>query len=311
MDAILTATTLVKSYGRIRAADGIDLDVYPKEIYGLLGPNGSGKTTTLSMLAGILRPDSGVVRLDGVSVSHSAARLKLGFVPQEIALYPQMTAAENLTFFGRMQGVRGKTLRTRVHDALDVVDLAAQANRRIETFSSGMKRRANIAVALVHLPDVIIMDEPTVGVDPQSRNAILDQVAELAAAGAAVVFASHYMEEVQRLCSRIGIIDAGKILATGTVRDLLAKSAAGSRIVLTAAADAEEILRSLVLRLPGEADFRRTGHEFHIKASKPTDTLTQLLRMAEDAGVPVQGAQLIQPVLEDVFLELTGKALRE
>jgi ABC-2 type transport system ATP-binding protein len=311
MEAVLTATGLVKAYGQLRAVDGIDLAVYPKEVYGLLGPNGSGKTTTLSMLAGILRPDSGQVRVAGIPVTHSAARARLGLVPQEIALYPQMTAAENLAFFGRMQGMTGKTLRTRVDEVLEIVDLTARAKQRVERFSSGMKRRVNIAVALVHSPDLLIMDEPTVGVDPQSRNAILDQVNALAAAGTAVIFASHYMEEVQRLCNRIAIIDAGKILATGTVRELLSDSPSRTRIVLTVAAGEEERLHSLVQDLPGDAEVQGSGQELHLLASKPAELLTPLLRAAEAAGVLLQGVQLIQPSLEDVFLELTGKALRE
>jgi linearmycin/streptolysin S transport system ATP-binding protein len=311
MDAMLTATTLVKSYGRVRAVDGIDLEVYPKEIYGLLGPNGSGKTTTLSMLAGVLRPDAGEVRLAGVTVARSATRLRLGLVPQEIALYPQLTAAENLTFFGRMQGMHGRPLRAGVRQALEDVDLAAHAGDRVERFSSGMKRRANIAVALVHSPDVLIMDEPTVGVDPQSRNAILGQIAALAAAGTAVVFASHYMEEVQRLCSRIGVIDAGKILATGTVGELLTWSSARSRLILSVATEAEDKLLSLVPALPGDVDIQRVGEEFHILVDRPAEILTPLLRMAEESGVRVHGIRLVQPTLEDTFLELTGKQLRE
>jgi ABC-2 type transport system ATP-binding protein len=301
-----------KSFGRVRAVAAIDLDVCPKEIYGLLGPNGSGKSTTLSMLAGVLRPGSGDIRLDGVAVSHSAARARLGYVPQEVALYPQMTAAENLSFFGRMQGVRGKTLRRRVRAALDVVDLAAHADRRVERFSAGMKRRANIAAALVHAPDVLIMDEPTVGVDPQSRNAILSQVAELAAGGSAVVFASHYMEEVQRLCGRVGIIDAGRILVEGPIQDVLARSAARSRIALTGQAESDETLRSMLGRvLPDGLSVRKAGHEFHVQTGTPGATLAQLLRAADDAGVALGDVRLIKPTLEDVFLELTGKALRE
>jgi ABC-2 type transport system ATP-binding protein len=311
MEPVLTATGLVKSYGQLRAVDGIDLAVYPKEVYGLLGPNGSGKTTTLSMLAGILRPDSGEVRVAGTPVTQSAARARLGLVPQEIALYPQMTAAENLAFFGRMQGMTGKTLRTRVDEVLEIVDLTARAKQRVERFSSGMKRRVNIAAALVHSPDLLIMDEPTVGVDPQSRNAILDQINALAAAGTAVIFASHYMEEVQRLCNRIAIIDAGKILATGTVRELLSDSPSRTRIVLTVSAGEEERLHSLVQDLPGDAEVQGSGQELHLLASKPAELLTPLLRAAEAAGVLLQGVQLIQPSLEDVFLELTGKALRE
>lgn len=311
MTPVLTAESLVKSYGKVRAVAGIDLHVEPKEIYGLLGPNGSGKTTTLSMLAGVLRPDSGVVRLEGVTVARPATRLRLGFVPQEIALYPQITTAENLAFFGRMQGLRRKALRAGVSEALDIVDLTAQAGKRVDRLSTGMKRRANIAVALVHSPDVLIMDEPTVGVDPQSRNAILDQVAALAAAGRAVIFASHYMEEVQRLCSRIGIVDAGKIISAGTVQDLLSKSKSASRVVLTADAETEERLRSLILGLSCEVDYHSAAHEFHMPASDPEALLTRLLSMIAEAGVPIQRVQLVQPTLEDMFLELTGKALRE
>jgi len=311
VDAILRAAGLVKSYGQVRAVDGVDLEVYPKEIYGLLGPNGSGKTTTLSMLAGVLRPDEGAVKIDAVSVARSAARLKLGFVPQEIALYPQMTAAENVRFFGRMQGLHGQRLRERTADALELVGLGTYANRRVATFSSGMKRRANIAVALVHSPEVLIMDEPTVGVDPHSRNAILQQLTVLADAGCGIVFASHYMEEVQRLCTRIGIIDAGKIMATGTVAELMARSAARSRIVLTAAGECEATLRSLVARLPDDATCRSDGHEFHIQARQADELLGQLLPIATDAGIAFEGIQLIQPTLEDAFLEFTGKDLRE
>ena len=312
MNSILTAVNLTKAYGSAPAVTGVDLDVDPKEIYGLLGPNGSGKTTILSMLAGITRPDSGFVHVGGIEVSHSAARAKIGFVPQEIALYPRMTTAENLRFFGRMQGINGKTLRKRVGEALEIVDLAAYADSSIDRLSSGMKRRANIAAALVHSPDVIIMDEPTVGVDLQSRNAILDRIATLADNGSAVVFASHYIEEVQRLSTRVGVIDAGRILATGTIQELIAKSASRSHIVLTADVGVEQSLRLLSLQQPSDGtDIRRIGSELQIRIGTSTQMTAQFLRMIEEAGIAVQLIQIAQPTLEDVFLELTGRTLRQ
>jgi ABC-2 type transport system ATP-binding protein len=311
MVAVLVAEELMKSYGSVRAVGAISLEVAPGEIYGLLGPNGAGKTTTLSMITGILRPDSGSVYIGGVPVSKPRARTRLGLVPQEVALYPQLTATENLHFFGRMQGRRGKDLRQRAREALDVVGLSAHAKKRIGTFSGGMQRRANIAVALVHSPDIIVMDEPTVGVDSQSRNAILDQVRQLAATGVAVVFASHYMDEVQRICDRIGIIDGGEMVATGTVPEILAKAAAPSRLVVTTSGDHRGTLQESLRSLPGVKEIQAVRDELHVLVDTSVVNITSLLHTADIANVPLHSVQLIRPTLEDVFLELTGKALRE
>ncbi|HEX6470701.1 MAG TPA: ABC transporter ATP-binding protein [Streptosporangiaceae bacterium] len=311
MSAVLVADRLVKSYRSVRAVHEISLEVAPGEIYGLLGPNGAGKTTTLSMITGILRPDSGSVHIDGVSITRARARGRLGLVPQEIALYPELTALENLHFFGHMQGRRGRDLQRRALDALAVVGLAGHAKKRTATFSGGMKRRLNIAVALVHSPDVIVLDEPTAGVDSQSRNAILDQVRQLADAGAAVVFASHYMDEVQRLCDRIGIIDGGEMVVTGTVSEILAKAVARPRFVLTADDRQYSELEDSLRTLAEVVETSVVRDELHVLVSDSSVNVTSLLHVAEIANVPLRGLQFIRPTLEDVFLELTGKALRE
>jgi ABC-2 type transport system ATP-binding protein len=311
MSAVLVADRLVKSYRSVRAVHEISLEVAPGEIFGLLGPNGAGKTTTLSMITGILRPDSGSVHIDGVPITRARARGRLGLVPQEIALYPELTALENLHFFGHMQGRHGRDLQRRARDALAVVGLAGHAKKRTATFSGGMKRRLNIAVALVHSPDVIVLDEPTAGVDSQSRNAILDQVRQLADAGAAVVFASHYMDEVQRLCDRIGIIDGGEMVVTGTVSEILAKAVARPRFVLTADDRRYGALEDSLRTLAEVVETSVVRDELHVLVNDSSVSVTSLLHVAEIANVPLRGLQFIRPTLEDVFLELTGKALRE
>jgi ABC-2 type transport system ATP-binding protein len=263
------------------------------------------------MITGILRPDAGSVHIGGVPVTKTRARSRLGLVPQEIALYPELTALENLHFFGRMQGKRGRDLRQCAREALDIVGLSAQAKKRISTFSGGMKRRVNIAIALVHSPDVIVMDEPTVGVDSQSRNAILDKVSQLAATGVSVVFASHYMDEVQRLCDRLGIVDGGEMVATGTVPEILANTAAPSRLVVSTTDDRRAALEESLDKLPGVKEIVPVGDELHVLVDDALVSVGALLRVADDAGVPLQGVQFVRPTLQDVFLELTGKALRE
>lgn len=313
MTSVLRAERLQKSYGKIRAVKDVTIEVAPGEIYGLLGPNGSGKTTTLSMLAGILQPDAGSVLIGGLPVSQPRARKRLGLVPQEVALYPQLTAAENIRYFGRMQGMSGGKLSTRTAEVLEMVDLAAHATRRVEKFSSGMRRRANIAAALVHEPDVIILDEPTVGVDSQSRNAILDEIRALADKRAAVVFASHYMYEVERLCTRLSIIDSGHIIASGTVEDLMATSAAKSksRIVVTTDAMWHEQIGDKIRTVNGVNDLWFTGNDVHIGVDDADSVLSPLVQAMSAISAPVSSVRMSRPSLEDVFLELTGKDLRE
>jgi ABC-2 type transport system ATP-binding protein len=218
---MLKALDLRKSYGSTVAVAGVSLDVSPGEVVGLLGPNGAGKSTTVSMICGLLEPDGGEITVDGERMGADApVKRAVGFVPQEIALYEDLSAVGNLELFGALYGVSGPRLTERVHAALEVVGLADRAKAKPSTFSGGMKRRLNIACALVHDPKLILLDEPTVGVDPQSRNAIFANIESLRAAGKAIVYTTHYMEEAERLCDRIVIVDHGRVVASGTARSL-------------------------------------------------------------------------------------------
>ncbi|HWH31108.1 MAG TPA: ABC transporter ATP-binding protein [Egibacteraceae bacterium] len=223
MITVLRCEGLRQAYGRRVAVDGVGFTIAEGEAYGLLGPNGAGKTTTISMLCGLLSPDAGHVEVAGhrMDAEPFAAKALIGYVPQELALYPDLSARENLTFFGRVQGLSGAELRARVAHALEVAGLVDRAGDRVEAYSGGMKRRVNIAVGLLHRPKLLVLDEPTVGVDPQSRAAILDTVQALNADGMALLYTSHYMEEVERVCHRIGILDEGRLIAEGTHDELV------------------------------------------------------------------------------------------
>ena len=224
MVTVLRCEGLRKRFGDRTAVDGVGFTIAAGEAYGLLGPNGAGKTTTISMLCGLLRPDAGEVAVDGhrMDAEPFAAKALIGYVPQDLALYPDLSARENLEFFGRMQGLVRADLRARVAEALDVAQLADRADDRVEAYSGGMKRRLNIAVGLLHRPRLLVLDEPTVGVDPQSRAAILDTVEALNREGMALLYTSHYMEEVERVCHRIGVMDQGRLIAEGTHDELIA-----------------------------------------------------------------------------------------
>jgi ABC-2 type transport system ATP-binding protein len=226
-DSVMLAVDgLTKSYGDRRVVDGLSFRVGVGETLGLLGPNGSGKTTTISMIAGVLAADSGSITIAGepMSATGRAAKRHVGLVPQDIALYDDLSAVENLRFFGRLHGLGRRQLNQRIDDVLDIVGLSDRRNDRVGEFSGGMQRRANIAAGMLHEPSLLILDEPTVGVDPQSRNQILDAVAELGGSGLSVIYTTHYMEEAERLCDRVCIIDEGRLLATGTQAELLAQS---------------------------------------------------------------------------------------
>ena len=222
MNGIVQVNDLVKRFGDVTAVDGVSFEIAEGEIFGLLGPNGAGKTTTISAISCLLDPDSGEVLVDGRSTRRDsvAVRRALGVVPQEIALYPTLTAAENLRFWARMYGLSGKGLSDAVDYGLSMAGLEDKAKKRVETFSGGMKRRINIAAGVLHRPKVLLMDEPTVGIDPQSRNHILGTVRDLNADGMTVLYTSHYMDEVEALCDRIAIVDHGKVIASGTIEEL-------------------------------------------------------------------------------------------
>jgi ABC-2 type transport system ATP-binding protein len=303
---------LVRRFGERVAVDRVGFAIAPGETYGLLGPNGAGKTTTISMIAGILRADAGTVHLNGVAVSTAPneAKRAVGFVPQHIALFEDLTAKENLRFFGGLQGMSGRRLNQRIAATLDLVGLADRGDDRIDSYSGGMQRRANIAVGLLHEPKLLILDEPTAGVDPQSRNQILESVERLGDAGLAVLYTTHYMEEAERLCDRVGIIDAGRLVAEGTRRELIAQIGEHDRIVVRTAGDLGELARS-TSALPGVAGTEMRPGELDVRADDAAAVLGPIVAAATRLGVEVSGIEVREPNLEAVFLHLTGKALRD
>ena len=244
---VLDCRDLRKSFGDRVAVDGVGFTIAPGETYGLLGPNGAGKTTSISMICGILARDGGTVSVAGqpVDVGTPAAKAAIGYVPQELAIYPDLTARENLAFFARLYGLKGADARARIDNVLDVVGLTDRAGDRTDQYSGGMKRRLNIAIGLLHRPQLLVLDEPTVGVDPQSRNAILESVEALGREGMAILYTTHYMEEAERLCHRVGIIDTGKIRAEGTRRELVALIGQRDKVNLSASGDLAAAARSL------------------------------------------------------------------
>jgi ABC-2 type transport system ATP-binding protein len=310
--SILSVTNLQKRFGDLKAVDGVSFQVGEGESYGLLGPNGAGKTTTISMVCGLMKKDSGEVVVAGQPMNGSGTMAKkaIGYVPQDIALYPDMTAIENLKFFGRLYGLSGRKLRQRVEAALGIVGLKERAKDRVSEYSGGMKRRLNIAAGLLHEPRLLVLDEPTVGVDPQSRNAILENVEELKAQGIAVLYTTHYMEEAERLCDRVGIIDQGKIIAEGTRRELVSSIGQRDRVELTATGDLQAFAhQAQMIDEVDEASVTEQGVGLLCKEGRRL--LPRLLELAEESKVDVSSVEVFEPDLEAVFLNLTGKALRD
>ncbi|MBN2083865.1 MAG: ABC transporter ATP-binding protein [Anaerolineales bacterium] len=312
MEQAIQVQDLRKAFGAIPAVDGVSFSVGCGEIFSLLGPNGAGKTTTISMLAGLLRPDSGDAALLGNSVTRQAARARavLGVVPQDIALYMDLSARENLSFWGKMYTLRGKALNRRVDEVLEVIGLADRQKERVGTFSGGMKRRVNIGVALLHKPPVVIMDEPTVGIDPQSRRHILDAVKELRGHGMTVLYTTHYMEEAEELSDRVAVMDKGKIIACGTNAELIRMVGQDTRIELALNAESGRVIdpwRSLEgIRGVTAEDGRIT-----VLAADSNAVLPRLFESAASRGVRITSLEIREPNLEAVFLHLTGRALRD
>ncbi len=309
---VLVAEALRRSYGERVVVDGVSLSIAPGATYGLLGPNGAGKTTTISMVCGLLAADAGTVRVLGepMSTGRCAAKRHLGLVPQELALYPDLSARENLEFFGRLQGLDASTTRRRAGEVLELVGLADRAGERIDAYSGGMKRRCNIAAALLHEPELLILDEPTVGVDPQSRNSILSGIAELQREGLAVLYTTHYMEEAERLCDRIGIMDEGRMIAEGSTSELVEMVAAHPIVRLRA--DGElDVLATRLAEVTGVERVIPADGRLDVVVTQPGTVLAAVLEAAETAPVALTGIEVDSPDLEDVFLHLTGKALRD
>jgi ABC-2 type transport system ATP-binding protein len=312
MTAALVCEGLVKRYGDRAVVDHVGFHIDEGEAYGLLGPNGAGKTTTISMIVGLLRPDAGTVTVGGISVADDpvAAKRLIGYVPQEIALYPELTARENLRYFGRLYGIPRRELAGRITEALAMVGLTDRGDDKVDTYSGGMKRRTNIAVALLHRPRLLILDEPTVGVDPQSRVAILDQVERLVENGISLLYTSHYMEEVDRVCTRVGIMDRGKVVADGTKQELVAEVGGMDRVELVLDGDvasAAEKLRTV----DGVAEAVITGAtSVRLLATGGRHLLPTLLGTVSGVAA-VTGVEVIEPDLEAAFLHLTGSTLRD
>ena len=309
---MLVCAGLCKTFGDRVAVDDVSFHIDVGETYGLLGPNGAGKTTTISMACGLLTRDAGEVTVAGQSVGprSTAAKAAIGLVPQEVALYEDLSGEENLRFFGRLQGLTGREVARRVGEVLELVGLADRGRDRVGTYSGGMKRRANIAAGLLHRPRLLVLDEPTVGVDPQSRNAILSSVEALSDEGLSVLYTTHYMEEAERLCDRVGIIDEGRLVAEGDRRALIAKLGAGDRVEVTATGDVPAFAAA-VGELPGTLGVERNDGRVIVRVDDGSAALAGIVAAGERTGMVIGGIELVEPDLEDVFLGLTGKALRD
>jgi ABC-2 type transport system ATP-binding protein len=309
---VLSCQGLRRAFGKLVAVDGVSFTIRAGETYGLLGPNGAGKTTTILMVAGILPPEAGTVLVDGLPMTTHAieAKRRLGYVPQEVALYPDLTGRENLRFFARLYGMSRAQTRHRVAEVLEIVGLADRGGDLVKTYSGGMSRRLNIGVGLLHRPRLLVLDEPTVGVDPQSRNAILTSIQELGAQGIAVLYTTHYMEEAQRLCDRIGIIDAGRLIAEGTPRELTNLVGEGDRVRLGAEGDLEAGARRL-RELPTVRRATVGADGIELLDTDARTALPGILAAAAGAGLAVRAVSVEEPDLEAVFLHLTGKTLRD
>ena len=310
---MLRCEGLTRRYGDRLAVDDLSFEIRSGETYGLLGPNGAGKTTAISMVAGILSPDAGTVTVAGerVRASRGAGKAAIGLVPQEVALYTDLTAEENLRFFGRLQGLSGRALDSRITDVLEVVGLRERAGERIDTYSGGMQRRANIAAGLLHRPTLLILDEPTVGVDPQSRNQILSSIEVLGGEGLAVLYTTHYMEEAERLCDRVGIIDGGRLVAEGSRDELIARVEGHARVEVRVIGDATTLagrVRDTPAVLTAES---ADGSTLALVVDDVASALSAVVRLADEGRISLVGIEVQEPDLEDVFLHLTGKALRD
>jgi ABC-2 type transport system ATP-binding protein len=311
-EPVLTCRGLRKTFDERVAVDDVGFTIAPGETYGLLGPNGAGKTTTISMICGLLSRDGGEVLIEGRPLDTRTVDVKasIGFVPQEIAIYPDLTATENLRFFAALYALRGEELEVRIAEILETVGLADRADERTAGFSGGMKRRLNIGLGLLNRPSLLVLDEPTVGVDPQSRNAILESVAALSREGMAVLYTTHYMEEAERLCDRVGIIDEGHLKAEGTRRELVAMVGEHDRLRLGVRGDGAPAATAL-RALPAVVDATASDGAIDLLVRDARMALAEVVRTAADAGAEIETVEVREPNLEAVFLHLTGKALRD
>jgi ABC-2 type transport system ATP-binding protein len=330
MPPILEVDTLVKNFGSFPAVKGVSFTVEEGEVFGLLGPNGAGKTTTISMLTGVLQPTSGAARIGGHDVVKDPMQVKrlIGLVPQDLALCPTLSARANLSYFGSLYGLRGKDLQQRVDDVLEIVALTDRQKDAVEKFSGGMKRRVNIAAGLVHQPRLLFLDEPTVGVDPQSRNHIFESVLKLnRERGMSIIYTSHYMEEVELLCSRVAIVDQGKIIALDTIKNLIAMLGGGviqvglrqcDEALLASLTALPSVRQATLAAQPSEAPAVENAQPavpeaylVKIEAEKGQEAIVNIFGLLNEKDIQITSLDILEPNLESVFLHLTGKKLRE
>lgn len=314
MTSILEVQNLVKNYGDFKAVKGVSFNIEEGEIFSLLGPNGAGKTTTISMLSTLYTPTSGDAIIGGHSVTKDPMGVRniIGVVPQDLALYEDLTARENLIFWGQMYNLSGKSLTTRVDEVLEQIGLTDKAKDRVKTYSGGMKRRVNIGVGLLHKPRLLFMDEPTVGIDPQSRRAILDTVKDLNKQGMTLLYTTHYMEEAEELSNRVGIIDHGELIAIGSQKELTQQVGQSETLILHI--NENDDPQALIPSFKGIKDVLEAnviGTEISIITPSAKDVLASVVSKANERGIKIRSIDIREPNLEAVFLHLTGRALRD
>ncbi|AZU60195.1 export ABC transporter ATP-binding protein [Neobacillus mesonae] len=312
---LLKVQDLRKSFGQFEAVKVVSFSVKKGESYGLLGPNGAGKSTTINMITGLFPPTSGTIFLNDIDVvkNPKQAQKWIGVVPQEIALYQEMSARENLKFWGRLYDLSGKELNKKVDEVLEIIGLTDRAKDKVGTFSGGMKRRVNIGAAILHQPQILIMDEPTVGIDPQSRNHILETVKRLNEEGMTIIYTSHYMEEVEYLCERIGIIDHGEVIASGTLHELREKMEDSSRMKLTIDGKPQNTgkITQALENIFSKKEFQLQNNELTVFHKDPQSILSELIQSVTITGTRITSVDIVEPNLESVFLHLTGRNLRD
>jgi ABC-2 type transport system ATP-binding protein len=312
MENAVEVKGLKKFYKDVKAVNGVDFSIQSGEIFSLLGPNGAGKTTTINVLTGLFPPNAGDALIFGHSIKKEPLKAKalMGVVPQEIALYEDLSARENLVFWGKLYGLRGKQFQKRVDEVLELIGLRDRQRQRISKYSGGMKRRVNIGIALLHLPKLVIMDEPTVGIDPQSRRHILDNVLQLNKQGMTVLYTTHYMEEAQELSSHIAIMDQGRIVANGTHAELVKLVGEQDRVELALSQDGGKVLKEWK-KVKGVSKVDQEGEKIVLLVNDSNAVLPELFKIANQQNARIASIAIHEPNLETVFLHLTGKALRD
>ena len=309
---LLKMRNAIKRYGDLIAVDHVDLDVKEGELFGLLGPNGAGKTSIINMLIGLTRIDGGEIKIFGKNIKNHAHEIKkdIGIVPQEIALFEDLTAEENIAYFGKLYGLKGGLLKERVAETLNFVGLWEKRKIFPKKYSGGMKRRLNIACGIMHHPKLIILDEPTVGIDPQSRNLILDSIRKLNSMGATVIYTSHYMEEVEELCTEIVIMDHGRVIAKGSKEELKALVKDEDKVIITVVSVRNSVVEK-IKKVSGVTDCQAKNSQITVRSAKNSNNLSRIIEVVTNTNSELLTVEIEKTTLESVFLTLTGKSLRD